>query len=127
MIGAYLCKAIQTAAQAAFPGVYVGLAQDNERITLPAITLQLRAQAVVGSRLERGTLVVNVVSQADDTTPDDHAAFVEAVGNFMRTLTVSTEKVYLAGLVSTDSDEAHAERHWQTPLSYIVGFTPSIL
>lgn len=127
MIGAYLCQAIQEAAQTAFPGVYVGLAQDNERITLPAITLQLRATSVVGSRLERGTLTVNVASQADDSTPAEHAAFVESVGDFMRTLTVSTDKVYLAGLVSTDSDEMHAERHWQTPLTYIVGFTPSIL
>jgi len=127
MRGAYLCEAIQPLLQAAFPDVYVGLPQDDGRISMPAITMQMRASSVLGSPLERGTLTLNVCSQADDTTPDAHAQFVYNVGEFMRTLAISNERVHLAGLVSTESDEAHGERHWQTPLSYIVGFTPSIL
>jgi len=124
MIGAVLCEAIQTALQGAFPSVYVGLPQDNERITMPAIVLELRSDAVVGSPLERGTLTALVASQADDTTPAAHAQFVADVGAFMRTLTIDSDAVQLHGIVTASSDAQHAERHWQTPLTFIVGFSP---
>ena len=127
MRGAYLCEAIQALLQTAFPGVYVGLPQDDGRITMPCITMQIRASSVLGSPLERGTLTLHICSQADDTTPEAHATFVYNVGQAMRGIVVSNDKVHLAGIVPTDSDEAHAERHWQTPLSFTVGFTPSIL
>ena len=95
MIGAVLCEAIQAALQGAFPDVYVGLPQDNDRITMPAIILELRSDAVVGSPLERGTLTVLVASQADDTAPAAHAQFVADVGAFMRTLTIDSDAVQL--------------------------------
>jgi hypothetical protein len=124
MIDGILAQAIATSIKAAFPNVYVGIPQDDGRITMPAITLQLRSDFVVGSPLERGTLTVMVSSQADDTTPADHAQFCYNVSAFMRTLSIQSDVVKLDGLVTASADEQHAERHWQTPLVYTIGFSP---
>jgi hypothetical protein len=78
----------------------------------------------VGSPLGRGQLTVMAVSQADDTTPAAHIEFVAAVDAFMRTISITSTVVQLAGIVAVSDDSAHAERHWQTPLQYIVGFSP---
>jgi hypothetical protein len=124
MIGGILAAVIADALKAEFPDVYVGEPQDNERVTSPAIVLQLRSDSVVGSPLGRGQLTVIAVSQADDTTPAAHIEFVAAVDTFMRTISISSAVVQLAGIVAVSDDSAHAERHWQTPLQYIVGFSP---
>jgi len=124
MIGGILAAAIADALKAEFPDVYVGEPQDNERVTSPAILLQLRSDSVVGSPLGRGQLTVIAVSQADDTTPADHIQFVANVDSFMRTISITSTVVQLAGIVAVSDDSAHAERHWQTPLQYIVGFSP---
>jgi hypothetical protein len=84
----------------------------------------LRSDSVVGSPLGRGQLTVIPCSQADDTTPADHVAFVAAVDSFMRSISITSTVVQLAGIVAVSDDSAHAERHWQTPLQYIVGFSP---
>ena len=124
MVDAYLAQAIANQLRTEFPNVYVGLPQDDGRITMPAVVLELRSDFVLGSPLERGHLTVLVSSQADDTTPDQHAAFVRAVGDFMRTITITSNVVQLYGIVAANSDQAHAERHWQTPLAFTVGFSP---
>lgn len=124
MMDQFLAEAIVASLKAEFPTVYVGLPQDDGRITLPAITLQLRSDFVLGSPLERGHLTVMVSSQADDTEPHAHAQFVYRVSQFMRTITITSDVVELAGIVSVSADEQHAERHWQTPLVYTVGFLP---
>jgi len=124
MIGGILAAAIADALKAEFPDIYVGEPQDNERVTSPAILLQLRSDSVVGSPLGRGQLTVIPCSQADDTTPADHVAFVATVDSFMRAISITSTVVQLAGIVAVSDDSAHAERHWQTPLQYIVGFSP---
>ena len=124
MIDGFLCEAIAESLRSEFPNVYVGIPQDDGRITMPAIILQLRSDFVVGSPYERGHLTVMVCSQADDTDPHAHSQFVYDVSQFMRTITIDSDVVQLYGIVTSSGDEAHAERHWQTPLLYIVGFAP---
>jgi len=124
MIDGILAQSIATAISSAFPNVYIGTPQDNDSIAMPAILMQLRSDFVVGSTLERGTLTLNVCSQADDTTPAEHAQFCLGVATFMRTLSITSDVVQLDGLVTASADEQHAERHWQTPLVYTIGFSP---
>jgi hypothetical protein len=124
MIDGFLAEAIAASLRTSFPNVYVGIPQDDGRILMPSITLQLRSDFVVGSPLERGTLTLMVCSQADDTSPHDHTQFVYAVSQFMRSITIDSDVVSLAGIVSASGDEQHAERHWQTPLVYTIGFLP---
>jgi hypothetical protein len=124
MIDGILAQAIATAISGAFPNVYIGTPQDNDSIAMPAILMQLRSDFVVGSTLERGTLTLNVCSQADDTTPAEHAKFCLDVATFMRTISITSDVVQLDGLVTASADEQHAERHWQTPLVYTIGFSP---
>lgn len=124
MIGGFLTTAIAEALQIEFPDVFVGEPQDSERITSPAILLQMRSDSVTGSPLGRGTLIVTPCSQADETTPSNHISFVSAVDSFMRSISITSEIVQLAGIVAISDDSGHAERHWQTPLQYIVGFSP---
>jgi hypothetical protein len=124
MIDGILAQAIATAISGAFPNVHIGTPQDNDSIAMPAILMQLRSDFVVGSTLERGTLTLNVCSQADDTTPEEHAQFCLDVATYMRTLSITSDVVQLDGLVTASADEQHAERHWQTPLVYTIGFSP---
>jgi len=124
MIDGILSQAIATAISGAFPNVYIGTPQDNDSIAMPAILMQLRSDFVVGSTLERGTLTINVCSQADDTTPAEHAQFCLDVATFMRTITIDSDAVQLDGIVTSNADEQYTERHWQTPLVYILGFSP---
>ena len=124
MIDGFLAEAIAASLRAEFPNVYVGLPQDDGRISMPCIVLQLRSDFVHGSPLERGKLTVMVCSQADDTDPHAHSQFVYKVSQFMRTIVIQSDVVHLAGIVTSSADEQHAERHWQTPLTYTVGFSP---
>jgi hypothetical protein len=124
MIDGIFCEAVAAYLAPLFPGVFVGVPQNNERITMPAIVLELRADNIVGSPLQRGQLIVGVASQADDTDPHDHAQFALTVSDAMRGLTISSSVVALHGIVSASSDSAHGERHWQTNLTYTVGFSP---
>jgi hypothetical protein len=125
MIGNALLDAVASALAAEFSSVFVGVAQNDEPISLPAITLDLRTSAVVGGPLERGTLTAYVQSQADDTAPADHSDFVLAVSNFLRSLTIATPAVTLAGIVATDAEVNSQERHWISPLAYTVGYYPT--
>jgi hypothetical protein len=124
MIDGYLAEAIAAKLRIEFPNVYVGIPQDDGKISMPAIVMQLRSDFVLGSPLERGHLTINVCSQADDVTPDQHTAFVYRVSQFMRTISINSDKVKLDGIVTASADEQHAERHWQTPLVYTIGFSP---
>lgn len=126
MIDGFLAEAIAASLREDFPNVYVGLPQDDARITMPCVIIQLRSDFVLGSPYERGHLTMLVCSQADDTTPHDHSQFVYDVSQFMRSLTIDSDVVEFLGLVATTADEQHAERHWQTPLTYIVGFSPKL-
>jgi hypothetical protein len=126
MIDGFLAEAIAVSLRAQIPNVYVGLPQDDARITMPCVIIQLRSDFVLGSPYERGHLTMLVCSQADDSTPQEHNQFVYNVSQFMRSLTISSDVVEFLGLVATTADEQHAERHWQTPLTYIVGFSPKL-
>jgi hypothetical protein len=124
MIDGIFTEAVAEQLRARFPNVYVGLPQDDGRVTMPAIVLELRSDTVLSSPLQRGHLTTLVCSQADDTTPDQHYQLCYDVSTFMKTLTINSTKVQLHGIKPFNSDQQHAERHWQTPMQYIVGFSP---
>lgn len=124
MIDGFLAEAIAASLRTVFPNVYVGIPQDDGRITMPSIILQLRSDFVLGSPYERGHLTLMVCSQADDSTPHAHNELVYSVSQFMRTITISSNVVSLLGVVAATADEQHSERHWQTPLLYTIGFSP---
>jgi hypothetical protein len=125
MIDGILCEAIAVSLRARYPSVYVGLPQDDGRISMPCLILELRSDSIVGSPLERGHFTILVCSQADDATPSQHAEFTHDVATFMRTLTIASDRVRLYNYpVTVASDQQHAERHWQTPLTYTLGFGP---
>jgi hypothetical protein len=126
MIDGFLAEAIADSLRAKFQNVYVGMPQDDGRISMPAIIIQLRSEFVLGSPYERGHLTILVSSQADDSTPHAHNLLVYNVSQFMRTITISSDVVQLLGVVTASGDEQHAERHWQTPLNYTIGFSPKL-
>jgi hypothetical protein len=86
--------------------------------------MELQTDVVVGSPLQRGTLTLNVLSQADDFSKADQAAFASAVDAAMRTLVLDSDAVQLYGVVAQSTDNLREERHWRTSLPYIVGFGP---
>jgi hypothetical protein len=125
MIALYFCEAVKAALAVTFPTVYIGLQHDQSTITLPAITLDCRADSVLNSPLYRATLTVGILSQADDTTPDTHAALVKAVGDALNALSITSSHVTMQGIVSQNTDTQRADRHWTSSLNFVVGLTMS--
>ena len=116
--------AVQAALSLALPGVYVGEPQDDQPIPAQAVLMELQTDIVVGSPLQRGTLTLNVISQADDFSKADQAEFAAAVDAAMRTLTLDSDAVQLYGVVAQSTDNLREERHWRTSMPYTVGFGP---
>ena len=124
MIDGVFSEAVQSALSLELPGVYIGEPQDNESIPSQAVLMELQSDVVVGSPLQRGTLTLNVVSQADDFSKADQAEFTAAVDAAMRSLVLDSDVVQLYGVVAQSTDNLREERHWRTSLPYIVGFGP---
>ena len=118
-------EAVQAALSLALPGVYVGEPQDDQPIPSQAVLMELQTDIVVGSPLQRGTLTLNVISQADDFSKADQAACASAVDAAMRTITLDSDAVQLYGVVAQSTDNLREERHWRTSMPYIVGFGPT--
>lgn len=118
-------EAVQAALSLALPGVYVGEPQDDQPIPSQAVLMELQTDIVVGSPLQRGTLTLNVISQADDFSKADQAAFASAVDAAMRTITLDSDAVQLYGVVAQSTDNLREERHWRTSMPYTVGFGPT--
>lgn len=125
MTDGLIAAAIQAALSTALPGVYVGEPQDDQPIPARAVLMELQTDVVVGSPLQRGTLTLNAISQADDYTRTQHAEFTAAVDLAMRTISITSESVQLYGVVAQSTDNLREERHWRTSLPYTVGFGPT--
>ena len=125
MIDGAFSAAVQAALSLALPGVYVGEPQDDQPIPAQAVLMELQTDIVVGSPLQRGTLTLNVISQADDFSKADQAEFAAAVDAAMRTLTLDSDAVQLYGVVAQSTDNLREERHWRTSMPYTVGFGPT--
>lgn len=124
MIDGVFSAAVQTALSLALPGVYVGEPQDDREIPAKAVLMELQSDIVVGSPLQRGTLTLNVISQADDYTRAQQAQFAAAVDAAMRSLVLVSSAVQLYGVVAQSTDNLREERHWRTAMPYVVGFGP---
>jgi hypothetical protein len=124
MTDGLIAAAIQAALSTALPGVYVGEPQDDQPIPARAVLMELQTDVVVGSPLQRGTLTLNAISQADDYTRAQHAEFTAAVDLAMRTISITSASVQLYGVVAQSTDNLREERHWRTSLPYTVGFGP---
>lgn len=125
MTDGLIAAAIQAALATALPGVYVGEPQDDQPIPARAVLMELQTDVVVGSPLQRGTLTLNAISQADDYTRAQHAEFTAAVDLAMRTINITSALVQLYGVVAQSTDNLREERHWRTSLPYTVGFGPT--
>jgi hypothetical protein len=119
-----MCEAIRTSLETAFPDVFVGLPHDHARITMPAILLNLQGNSLLNSPLWTGTLTIGIGQQADDTTVEQHIAFVKDVSDFMDTLEIDSDVVQIYGFVSKSSDNVNEERHWNTNLTFTLGYGP---
>lgn len=126
MTDGLISAAIQAALATALSGVYVGEPQDDQPIPARAVLMELQSEVVVGSPLQRGTLTLNVISQADDYTRAQHSEFAAAVDLAMRTMAIDSDAVQLYGVVAQSTDNLREERHWRTSLPYIIGFGPTL-
>jgi hypothetical protein len=124
MIDGVFSAAVQEALSLELPGVYVGEPQDDQPIPAKSVLMELQTDVVVGSPLQRGTLTLNVISQADDYSKADQATFTAEVDAAMRSLVLDSDAVQLYGVVAQSTDNLREERHWRTSLPYIVGFGP---
>ena len=79
MIDGVFSAAVQDALALELPGVYIGEPQDDQAIPGKSVLMELQSDIVVGSPLQRGTLTLNVISQADDYSKAEQAAFAAEV------------------------------------------------
>jgi len=120
-----ICNAIREKLQDAFPDVFVGLPHDNERVTFPAIILDLQGNSLLSSPLWTGQLAISVSQQADDSTAQQHIDFVAGVASEMDGITLDSDVVQIYGIVSKSSDGQNTDRHWTTTLNYTIGYGPT--
>jgi hypothetical protein len=124
MIDLLTCELIRDAIAGDLPGVYIGLPHDGDSITMPCTLLDLRGEAVVGGPLQRGALTAAVMSQADDSTVEQHIELVQDVTDAIKGVTITGEAVQIYGVVATGSEAQNTERHWVTNLLFTLGYGP---
>lgn len=122
MIDLSLLQLIKTKIEEQFDGFYIGLQHDSDKITLPAIFLDVTSEAIVGGPLYKGNLLVHILTQADDQTLEEHSEIVLNINNFIKYLIVSSGDVKIFGIVPVQTNTSRAERHFQTSLTFVIGF-----
>lgn len=124
MIDLLTCEVIRDEIAPDFAGVYIGLPHDGDAITMPCVLLDLRGEALVGGPLQRGALTVAVMSQADDSTVQQHIDLVGEVTAAIKAVTGSGSAIQIYGVVATSSEAQNTERHWITNLQFTLGYGP---
>lgn len=122
MIDLSLLKLIKTKIEEQFDGFYIGLQHDSDKIVLPAVFLDVTSEAIVGGPLYKGNLLVHILTQADDQTLEEHSEIVLNINNFIKYLIVSSGDVKIFGIVPIQTNTSRAERHFQTSLTFVIGF-----
>lgn len=126
MIDLPLCQAIRETLSPSFPGLFIGVPHEPESITIPACVLNLAGDFVVGGPLSRGTLEVTVMTSCNDYTTEQHAQLVKDVAEAVRDVVVDSEVVQLYGVVPTSTRSETQGNHFETVLTFIVGYGPKL-
>ena len=119
------CDAFRAKLAESFSDAFIGLPHDNERITFPAIILNLQGNSLLNSPLWTGQLSVAITQQADDSTAQQHIDFVAEVAAALDGVTLDSDVVQLYGIISKTSENQNTDRHWITTLTYTIGYGPT--
>jgi len=126
MIDLQFCEAVVSYLATSFPQRSVYAANSARELNAPAIVVDIRAEVVVGSMLEQGTLTVIVISQADDTTPGQHQADCNAIDAAIRSMKpyFATGPIALYGVIAQNTDNQRENTSWEKHLVYLTGYGP---
>jgi len=125
MIDLPLCQAIREKIAPEFPDVFIGVPHEPQSITIPAFILNLSGEAVVGGPLVRGSLEVTVMTSSNEYTTQQHADLVRDVAEAVRDIVLESDVVELYGVVPTSTKSETDGNHFQTILTFIVGYGPT--
>lgn len=122
MIDQHFVDLVATQISVALPQLFVGRQHDSTEIELPAVLLSVEGEAVVGSRIYRGTLTAIVISSSDDSTSADHAARSFQVDSAIRETSGSSEFCTICGIVPKQTSPDVEGTLWKMRLEYTVGY-----
>lgn len=125
MIDLPLCQAIRDTLAPEFPGVFIGVPHEPASISIPACILNLSGEAVIGGPLVRGSLEVTVMTSCNEYTTQQHADLVKSVAEAVTEVVIESEIVNLYGVVPTTTKSETDGNHFQTILTFIIGYGPT--
>jgi hypothetical protein len=94
-------------------------------ISIPACILNLSGEAVTGGPLVRGSLEVTVMTSCNEYTTQQHADLVKSVAEAVTEVVIESEIVNLYGVVPTTTKSETDGNHFQTILTFIIGYGPT--
>jgi hypothetical protein len=113
----------------AFTSLHFFTGHDDEQHKLPALSASAKSDPLAGSAsVFRGELTLAVESEANDTTPEQHAARVEALRAKLADKAAliaainAAGQIHLYGYALTATDSGVEATNFRTPVTLKVGY-----
>lgn len=121
-----LTKAVKGVLGAVLPeGTTIGEVHDTALIAFPCVLLDVTSDSLLNSPFWTGNITAQSITQADESTLDEHSALSILVGQTIENMVLNGPDIKTCGrVISTRSENRNTDRHWTTLQTFKLGFGP---